>query len=245
MGDGIKHLITLATGIFKGGGEGRGQPPALALPGAVSAARCGLHKGRPRPPRGIVAGGGRAPGPRSCQTWVGRSEGGPAARARSWAARGGPGGSRSHPLFANGRLPGRGERRALRSGSIRLGPSAAGLVHKAPRPRTGRSQVGLRSPRRAAGSSGRTGADGRSRPPLRPFPFAFIRGDKSAVRQPAFQFTDNDSCMKIDRGGSPPPRALASRSPAPAGCAPASSSSSAPSSPPPPSESVVGRRAGR
>jgi hypothetical protein len=39
-----------------------------------------------------------------------------------------------------------------------------------------------------------------SRPPLRPYPFAFIRGDKSAVKQPAFQFTDNDSCMKIDRG---------------------------------------------
>lgn len=50
------------------------------------------------------------------------------------------------------------------------------------------------------GAPGGRGADGRSRPPLRPFPFAFIRGDKSAVRQPAFQFTDNDSCMKIDRG---------------------------------------------
>lgn len=82
--------------------EERGQPPALALPGAVSAARCGLHKGRPRPPRGTVAGrggwgGGRAPGSRSCQTWVGRSEGGRAARAWSWAARGGPPRRRPQP----------------------------------------------------------------------------------------------------------------------------------------------------
>lgn len=45
--------------------EERGQPPALALPGAVSAARCGLHKGRPRPPRGTVAGRGGGGG-RSC-----------------------------------------------------------------------------------------------------------------------------------------------------------------------------------
>lgn len=113
---------------------------------------------------------------------------------------GGPGGARSRPLFANGRLPGRGEHRAGGSGSIRPEPWAAGLLRQALRPRTRRSQVELSSPRRAAGSSGRTRADGRSRPPLRPFPFAFIRGDKSAVRQPAFQFTDNDSCMKIDRG---------------------------------------------
>lgn len=128
-----------------GGREERKERPTAvpSSPGAVSTAPSGLHKGRPGLPGARSWGGGRAPGSRSCQTWVGRSEGGPAARARSWAARGGPRGARSRPLFANGPLPNRGENRAIRSGSIRCWPSAVGLVCKALRPRTGRSQVGL------------------------------------------------------------------------------------------------------
>lgn len=130
-----------------GGGGGRkgkrGQPPSLALRARSPQPPAGCTKGGPASPGHGRGGGGRAPGSRSCQTWVGRSEGGPAARARSWAARGGPRGARSRPLFANGPLPNRGENRAIRSGSIRCWPSAVGLVCKALRPRTGRSQVGL------------------------------------------------------------------------------------------------------
>lgn len=128
-----------------GGRKGkRGQPPSLALRARSPQPPAGCTKGGPGLPGARSwGGGGRALGSRSCQTWVGRSEGGPAARARSWAARGGPRGARSRPLFANGPLPDRGENRAIRSGSIRCWPSAAGLVCKALRPRTGRSQVGL------------------------------------------------------------------------------------------------------
>lgn len=158
-----------------GGRKGkRSQPPSLALPGAVSTAPSGLHKGRPRPPRGTVVGGvGRAPGSRSCQTWVGRSEGGPAARARSWAARGGPRGARSRPLFANGPLPDWGENRAIRSGSIRCCPRRrVWSVRLCGRARAGRKWDSS-SPRRAAGSSGRTLRRRKEPPAAAPLPFRF------------------------------------------------------------------------
>lgn len=179
MGDGIKHLITLATGIFKGQGVGGGKERErpTAAPSSPGRGLCSplraAQRAAPASPGHDRGGEGRAPGSRSCQTWVGRSEGGPAARAQSWAARGGPGGARSRPLFANGRLPGRGDHRAVGSGSIRLELWAAGLVRKALRPHTGRSQVGLSSPRRAAGSSGRTRRRRKEPPAAAPLPFRF------------------------------------------------------------------------
>lgn len=100
-------------------GPGR---PARASPRPRAGATGGGPRGGggrpgepPRPPH-PRPGGGRAPGSRSCQTWVGRAAG-PAARARSWAAGGGAGGARGRPLFARGpRAPGaRGAPRGRRS----------------------------------------------------------------------------------------------------------------------------------
>lgn len=79
-------------------------------------------------------------------------------------------------------------------------PRGAPGVHPLPRKRRGQ--------RLEPGGRGRwaEGAGASScRPPSCPLPV--IRGDKSAVKEPDFQFTDNDSCMKIDRGASLPPLA--------------------------------------
>lgn len=104
----------------------------------VAAAPRGFHKRQPRVPGhglGILLpgpGGGRTPGSRSCQSWVGR-EGGPAggrtARARSWAAGGGTNGARSRPLFANGPRFG-----AKGSTLPSAAPPSPGLERRARRP---------------------------------------------------------------------------------------------------------------
>lgn len=185
-----------------GGGDGLGSLPAPHTPGRA--------EGEPPAPAAVRRGWGGRPG-RQPERGVGQPEGEPAAPAAA------------HCLPAAPGLWGRGER-----------PAAGAAPSRAP---SGRAQGELASETVAAAlrsAEPREAAAWRRKepPPPRPCPFAFIRGDKSAVRQPAFQFTDNDSCMKIDRGAlrrrarTPGPRALR---PPPA---------------PAPSESAVGREPG-
>lgn len=93
-------------GFTKGGPE----------PGPPAPHRARFGDSPPRPRRRV------SPGSRSCQPWVARAGG----QSAELGGRGGPGGARSRPLFANGRALGQ-------SGAPRRRPRAWGEGSPAPR----------------------------------------------------------------------------------------------------------------
>lgn len=159
-----------------GGREERKERPTAvpSSPGAVSTAPSGLHKGRPRPPRGTVVGGGVVlPAPAA----VRRGWGGARAGRRPERGVGQPEGGPAAPAAAHCLQTARSRTEG------RIVQSEAGASAAGPRRRVwsvrlcGRARAGRKwdssSPRRAAGSSGRTQRRRKEPPAAEPLPFRF------------------------------------------------------------------------
>lgn len=159
-----------------GGREERKERPTAvpSSPGAVSTAPSGLHKGRPRPPRGTVVGGG------SCSRLPQLSDVGGEERGRAGgqsaelgSQRGAPAAPAAAHCLQTARS--RTEGRIVQS---EAGASAAGPRRRVWSVRLcGRARAGRKwdssSPRRAAGSSGRTQRRRKEPPAAEPLPFRF------------------------------------------------------------------------